>query len=73
MKYQITLEVESEWSLEQLTREYHGALVIGANHPWKVLEARDRRKFLATDRRDLSRTNQLKTETPSGVLPLIGN
>jgi len=39
MKYLITLEVESEWSLEQLTRGQHGALVFGANHPWKVLDA----------------------------------
>jgi hypothetical protein len=33
MKYQITLEVE------QLIRDHHGALLIGANHPWKVLKA----------------------------------
>ena len=38
-KYQITLEVESEWELEQLIRGQHGALIFGANHPWKVLEA----------------------------------
>lgn len=42
MKYLITLEVESEWSLEQLTRGQHGALVFGANHPWKVLDAKER-------------------------------
>ncbi len=39
MKYQITLEVESEWEIDQLIRDHHGALLIGANHPWKVLEA----------------------------------
>ena len=39
MKYQITLEVESEWELDQLIRGQHGALVFAANHPWKVLEA----------------------------------
>lgn len=42
MKYLITLEVESEWSLEQLTRGQHGALILGANHPWKVLEAKEK-------------------------------
>jgi hypothetical protein len=41
MRYLITLEVESEWSLEQLTRGQHGALIFGANHPWKVLEAKE--------------------------------
>ena len=41
MKYQITLEVESDWTLEQLTKGQHGALVFGANHPWKVLEAKE--------------------------------
>lgn len=41
MKYLITLEVESEWSLELLIRGQHGALVFGANHPWKVLEAKE--------------------------------
>jgi hypothetical protein len=39
MKYQITLEVESEWTLDRLIKDYYGALLIGANHPWKVLEA----------------------------------
>jgi hypothetical protein len=39
MKYQITLEVESEWELDQLIKDHHGALLIGANHSWKVLEA----------------------------------
>ena len=39
MKYQITLEVESEWELDQVIRSQHGALVFAANHPWKVLEA----------------------------------
>jgi len=39
MKYQITLEVESEWELDLLLRDTFGALLIGANHPWKVLEA----------------------------------
>ena len=39
MKYQITLEVESEWAIDQLIKDHHGALLIGANHPWKVLEA----------------------------------
>ena len=38
-KYLITLEVESDWSLEQLTRGQHGALVFGANHTWRVLKA----------------------------------
>jgi len=42
MKYLITLEVESEWSLEQLIRGQHGALVFGANHPWKVLDAKEK-------------------------------
>jgi hypothetical protein len=42
MKYQITIEVESEWTLDQLIRGQHGALLIGANHPWKVLEAYER-------------------------------
>jgi hypothetical protein len=41
MKYLITLEVESEWSLEQLTKGQHGALIFGANHPWRVLEAKE--------------------------------
>jgi hypothetical protein len=36
-KYQITLEVESNWELEQIVKPSWGALVIGANHPWKVL------------------------------------
>jgi len=50
MKYLITLEVESEWSLEQLTRGQHGALVFGANHLWKVLEAKEvENKCLCTD------------------------
>jgi hypothetical protein len=50
MKYIITLEVESEWSLEQLTRGQHGALVFGANHPWRVLEAREgESKCVCTD------------------------
>jgi hypothetical protein len=39
MKYQITLEVESDWELDQLIKGQHGALVFAANHPWKVLEA----------------------------------
>ena len=39
MKYQITLEVESEWELDQVIRSQHGALVFAANHPWKILEA----------------------------------
>jgi hypothetical protein len=41
MKYQITLEVESHWTLEQLTRGQHGALVFASNHPWRVLEAKE--------------------------------
>ncbi len=39
MKYQITLEVESEWELDRLIKDHYGALLIAANHPWKVLEA----------------------------------
>ena len=39
MKYQITLEVESEWALKDLIKGQHGALIFGANHSWKVLEA----------------------------------
>ena len=39
MKYQITLEVESDWELKQLIKGQHGALVFASNHPWKVLEA----------------------------------
>lgn len=39
MKYQITLEVESDWELDQLIKDHHGALIFGANHAWKVLEA----------------------------------
>ena len=42
MKYQITLEVESEWAIDQLIKDHHGALLIGANHSWKVLEAYER-------------------------------
>ena len=42
MKYQITIEVESEWTLEKLISGHYGALLIGANHPWKVLEAFER-------------------------------
>jgi len=38
MKYRITLEVESDWTLKQLVKEHHGALIFGANHSWKVLE-----------------------------------
>ena len=38
MKYRITLEVESDWTLNQLVKEHHGALIFGANHSWKVLE-----------------------------------
>ena len=38
MKYRITLEVESDWTLKQLIKGQHGALIFGANHPWKVLE-----------------------------------
>jgi hypothetical protein len=50
MRYLITLEVESEWSLEQLTRGQHGALIFGANHPWRVLEAREgESKCVCTD------------------------
>jgi len=44
MKYLITLEVESEWTLESLTKGTHGALIFGANHPWKVLEAKEEGK-----------------------------
>ncbi len=39
MKYRITLEVESDWTLKQLVKEHQGALIFGANHSWKVLEA----------------------------------
>lgn len=39
MKYQITLEVESDWELDRLIKDHYGALLIGADHPWKVLEA----------------------------------
>jgi hypothetical protein len=42
MKYQITLEVESELELDQLIRDHHGAFLIGANHSWKILEAYER-------------------------------
>jgi hypothetical protein len=42
MRYLITLEVESEWSLEQLTKGQHGALIFDASNGWKVLEAKER-------------------------------
>ena len=38
-KYTITLEVESDWELTELTKGSWGALIIGANHPWKVINA----------------------------------
>jgi len=48
MKYLITLEVESEWTLENLVRGQHGALIFGANHPWKVLEAKEDGQVMKT-------------------------
>jgi hypothetical protein len=42
MKYLITVEVESEWSLDLLTRGQYGALIFGANHPWKIVEAKEK-------------------------------
>ena len=42
MKYLITVEVESDWSLDLLTRGQYGALIFGANHPWKIIEAKEK-------------------------------
>lgn len=37
--YEITLSVESELELEQLTKDSWGAFLIGANHPWQIIKA----------------------------------
>jgi hypothetical protein len=38
-KYKITLEVESDRELAELIKGSWGALIIGANHPWKIIDA----------------------------------
>ena len=38
-KYTITLEVDSDWELSELIKGSWGALIIGSNHPWKVINA----------------------------------
>ena len=40
-KYKITLEVESDRELAELIKGSWGALIIGANHPWKVIDAEE--------------------------------
>jgi hypothetical protein len=40
-KYKITLEVESDWELAELIKGSWGALIIGANHPWKIIDAEE--------------------------------
>ena len=46
-RYLITVEVESEWSLDLLTRGQYGALIFGANHHWKIVEAKERGQVMS--------------------------
>lgn len=40
-KYLITLEIESERSLENLIRPSWGALLIGAENKWQVIDTEE--------------------------------
>jgi hypothetical protein len=40
-KYTVTLEIESEKTIEQLVKPSWGALLIGAENTWQVIETRE--------------------------------